>query len=127
MPAARHPHSHLLVPHFTTTTAGGTRERKGRAKTRKIWEQYKGCLTNEGGGEEHCTTSHKQTDAQSVSRQQPPWKPKNPLLPLPQFLLLSMVLHGMQFPSGQLGSAFPAVSPPYFSPTSSLLTRARAE
>ncbi|KAJ7412855.1 solute carrier family 30 member 5 [Willisornis vidua] len=30
------------------------------------------------------------------------------------FLLLSMALHGMQCPCGQLGSAAPAVSPPYF-------------
>jgi len=54
---------------------------------------------------------HQPTDAQPVPKQCPP----------PTFLLLSMTPYGTEFPSGQLGSGVPAVSPPNFSCTPSLL------
>jgi len=52
------------------------------------------------------STSHQQTDAQSVLKQQ--LLCKN----YPQFLLLSMTLCDMEYSFDQLGSAVPAVSPP---------------
>jgi len=43
------------------------------------------------------------------------------LFPLPQFLLLSTMLHGVEYPFGHSGSAVTAVSPHSFPPTASLL------
>jgi len=53
------------------------------------------------------TTSHKQTDAQSLSNS----CFGKPLL-LPQFLLLNMMLDGREYPFDQLESAVPALCPP---------------
>uniref|UniRef100_A0A8C0EEM0 Centrosomal protein 192 n=1 Tax=Bubo bubo TaxID=30461 RepID=A0A8C0EEM0_BUBBB len=57
-----------------------------------------------------------QTGAQPVSKQQLLWKNSRTVL------LLSMMLHGMDSPFGQLGSAVLIVSPPYLLPTPSLLS-----
>jgi len=70
------------------------------------------------------TTSQRQTNAQPLPKQWPPWQPKTRFaLPLPQFLLLSMVLCGMEYPFGLWTSllAVLAVSPPTLLPTPSLL------
>jgi len=45
----------------------------------------------------------------------------HPLLPLPQFLLLSITFYAAGYPFGQLRSAVPAVSPPSFLLSPSLL------
>ena len=42
------------------------------------------------------------------------------LLPLPQFLLLSVMLYGMEYSFGQFGSSVVPVSPPSLLPTPSL-------
>lgn len=62
-----------------------------------------------------------------VSKQQPAWKPKFPLLPLPQFLPLTKALYAVQHPYGQLGSAAPAASPPYFLPQAYLSGQGQSE
>jgi len=62
------------------------------------------------------TTSHKQTDAQPVSKQQLLWKD------YPLVLLLSMTSYGTEYPPGQLRSAVLAVTAPSLLPTPSLLT-----
>lgn len=64
------------------------------------------------------TTSHKQTNDQQVSRQQPPWKTSPPLL-LTWVLLLSL-LYSTEYTCDQFGSFVLAVSPPSFLSTPSL-------
>jgi len=66
-------------------------ERVGTAKTRKLIVQGEDSLISEGKRKEKqvmqrgsLTASHKQTDDQQVSEQQPPWKVNPPLL-LPEF------------------------------------------
>ena len=61
---------------------------------------------------------HQLTDAQPVPEQ---WQPQ-PACLLPAFLLLSVTSYDMEYPFGQLGSAVPAVPPPSFLCTPSLLT-----
>ena len=65
------------------------------------------------------TTSHRQINAHTNSHlgNQIPT-----LLPLPQFLLLSMTLYGIEYPFGQVRSAVLAMSPPNLLPTSSILS-----
>ena len=73
-------------------------------------------------------TSQKQTVAQSVSKQQPPWKPKTPRhLPLPPIFVVEhdVTWHGISLWS--VGSAVPAVSPRSFLSTLSLLAAGRGE
>lgn len=56
------------------------------------------------------TASHKNADSLLVSEKQPLWKTR-PLLPLPQFLLLSWMLYNMEYCFGQFESAVTAVFP----------------
>lgn len=45
----------------------------------------------------------------------------------PRFLLLSMMLSGLKYPIGQLGSAIQVVSPPSFLPTPRLVAEKEKE
>lgn len=63
------------------------------------------------------TTAPKQSDAQTVSEQQRPWKEKTII-----FLLLSMTLCGTECSFGHFESDAPTVSSPKFLPTPSLLS-----
>ena len=59
---------------------------------------------------------HPLTNAQPVPEQQPPSpQPTSPVC------LFSMTSYGMEYPFGQFGPAVPAVSPPSFLCTPSLL------
>ena len=66
----------------------------------------------------HNAIAHRSlTDAQSVPEQ---WS--TPPGQLPPVYILGMTSYGLEYPFGQLGSAVPAVSPPSFLCTPSLLT-----
>lgn len=117
-PTAEQPPGHLLNP-----PPSRLRERIGRAKVRKLVGSDKDSLSEgkrrgktQRMQKQSLTTSHVQTDAQPSLRTMAALEGPNP-----QFLLLSMMPSGMDYPRGRFGSTILALFPPNLLSTPSLL------
>ena len=125
-PAAKHPHSSSLI-HLSQWGRG--ENRKSKRKETHGSRQRQDLISRK--------KEQKPSDAKAIIHHLPSadWCPaifwatsalEAKAAPPPSFsygvLLLSMMLYGTEYHSGQFGSAVPAVSPPSFLPIPSLLT-----